>query len=79
MVNQNREAVVHNVDALVSREYLDHALDAKFSRQEADIAERFHAMDSRFLDLKGQLRLMQAIQALLVVGVFLPQIRSLLT
>lgn len=71
------EAVVHNLDALVSREYLDHALDAKFSRQQADIAKRFHAIDSRFMDLKGQFRLMQAIQALLVAGVFLPQLTAL--
>ncbi len=72
------EAVMHNLDALVNRDYLDHALDARISQQDASIERRFHTMDTRFLELKGQFRLMQAIQALLLAGVFLPQLRSLL-
>lgn len=71
------EAVVHNLDALVTRDYLDHVLDARFSQQDARFDQRFHELDSRMLDLKGQFRLMQVIQALLVAGVFLPQLRAL--
>ena len=122
------EAVVHNLDALVTRDYLDHALDARFSLQDARIdrlfhqqdakfdrlfqqqdakfdqrfqqqdakfdqqeakfdqrfhqqevkfEQRFHELETRMLELKGQFRVMQAIQALLVAGVFLPQLRSL--
>ena len=111
------EAVVHNLDALVTRDYLDHALDARFSQQDARIdrlfhqqdakfdrlfqqqdakfdqqeakfelrfhqqeakfEQRFHELETRMLELKGQFRVMQAIQALLVAGVFLPQLRSL--
>ncbi len=93
------EAVVHNLDALVTKDYLDHVLDARFSQQDARIDRRLHELESRFdhrfneqevkfdrrfhelesmiLELKGQFRLMQAIQALLVAGVFLPQVRVL--
>ena len=73
------EAVVHNLDALVTKDYLDHVLDARFSQQDARLYQRFHEIESKILDLKGQIRLMQAIQALLVAGVFLPQIESLLS
>ena len=133
------EAVIHNLDALVTRDYLDHALDARFAQQDARIdrlfhqqdakfdrlfqqqdakfdqrfqqqdakfdqrfqqqdakfdqqeakfeqrfhqqeakfEQRFHELETRMLELKGQFRVMQAIQALLVAGVFLPQLRSL--
>jgi hypothetical protein len=82
------EAVVHNLDALVTRDYLDHVIDARlsqqdaridrrFHQQEAKFEQRFHELETRMLELKGQFRVMQAIQALLVAGVFLPQLRSL--
>jgi len=82
------EAVVHNLDALVTKDYLDHVLDARFSRQDARIDQRLHELESRLFghihelnerihELKGHFRLMQAIQALLLAGVFLPQLRAL--
>jgi len=75
------EAVVHNLDALVTKDYLDHVLDARFSWQDARIDQRLHELESRMLghihELKGQFRLMQAIQALLLAGVFLPQLGTL--
>ncbi len=75
------EAVVHNLDTLVTRDYLDHVLDARFSQQDARTDQRLHQLESRMLEqiyeLKGQFRIMQAIQALLLAGVFLPQIRAL--
>jgi len=93
------EAVVHNLNALVTRDYLDRVLDARFSRQDARIDQRLHELESGMLghirelesrmlghihelnerihELKGQFRLMQAIQGLLLAGVFLPQLRAL--
>ena len=114
-------AVIHNLDSLVTREYLDHVLDARFSQHdakwerriagleagwerrftgleagmeqriggleagwerrftslEAGWEQRFHALESMFMELKGQFRVMQVIQALLLAGVFLPQLRAL--
>ena len=81
-------AVIHNLDSLVTREYMDHALDARFSQQdarwerrfnevEAAWEQRFHRLESMFLELKGQFRVMQMVQALLLAGVFLPQLRAL--
>lgn len=70
------EAVVHNLDTLVTRDYLDHALVAKFSQQDLRIAQHCHEVESRILEVKGQFRLMQAIQALLLAGVFVPQLRA---
>ena len=75
------EAVVHNLDALVTKDYLDHVLDARFAQQDARIDQRFHEFELRISEqiqeIKGQFRLMQAIQALLLAGVFLPQLRAL--
>ncbi len=71
------EAVVHNLDALVTKDYLDHVLGARFSQQDARLDKGFHTLESQILELKGQFRLMQAIQALLLAGVFLPQVRTL--
>ena len=77
------EAVIHNLDALVTKDYLNQVLDARFARQDARLDHRFHEFESKVLEniheLKGQFRLMQAIQALLVAGVFLPQLRALLS
>ena len=83
-------AVIHNMDSLVTREYLDHVLDARFSQHdakwerriaglEAGWEQRFHALESMFIELKGQFRVMQVIQALLLAGVFLPQLRALVS
>lgn len=73
------DAVVHNLDALVTKDYLDHVLDARFSQQDANMVKRFHEQDikfdRRFHDLQIQFRVMQVLQALLVAGVFLPQLR----
>ena len=74
------EAVVHNLDALVTRDYLDHVLDARCSEQDARIDRRLYEFESRMLEqmheIKARFRLMQAMQALLVAGVFLLQVRA---
>jgi hypothetical protein len=71
------EAVVHNLDALVTRDYLDHVLDARCSEQDARFDRRLYEFESRMLEqmheIKARFRLMQAMQALLVAGVFLLQ------
>ena len=70
------EAVVHNLDALVTKDYLDHVLDARFSQQDTRIEQRFSEVESRLQGLKGELRLVHVLQALLIAGVFLPQLRA---
>ena len=74
------EAVVHNLDTLVTKDYLDHVLDARFAKQDARMNQRFEEMDSRLkqwrAEFKGELRLVHALQALVLAGVFLPQLRA---
>jgi len=41
------EAFVFNMDALVTRDYLDHCLDARFAAQEKRLDERFAAQEKR--------------------------------
>lgn len=41
------EAFVFNMDALVTRDYLDECLDARFARQETRLNARFSAMDAK--------------------------------
>ena len=74
------EAVVHNLDALVTKDYLDHVLDARFSQQDTRIDQRFHELETQLREfragVRGELRLVHVLQALLVAGVFLPQLRA---
>jgi hypothetical protein len=76
------EAVVHNLDTLVTKDYLDHVLDARFAQQDARIDQRFHELETRLQEwrdeFRGELRLIHVLQALLIAGVFLPQIRTFL-
>ena len=41
------EAFVHNLDSLVTKDYLDARLDARFTAQDARIDARFSAQDAR--------------------------------
>ena len=43
------EAVVRNLDALVTKSYLDNVSDANFSQQDARLDKRFHALEARML------------------------------
>ena len=106
------QAVLLNLDALVTRDYLDARLDARFSELEMrfseldvrfkDIDARFEATDGRIdgvraglnskidslrteLDSKidglltkqnSEFRLVHAMLALLMAGVFIPQLQS---
>ena len=61
-----KEAFVHNVDALVTRDYLDTRftefetrveanMDKRFSAMEASVAERFSSVDQQFLGLESRM------------------------
>ncbi len=61
-----KEAFVHNVDALVTRDYLDTRftefetrveanMDKRFSAMEASVAERFSNVDQQFLGLESRM------------------------
>lgn len=95
------EAVLLNLDALVTRDYLDARLDARFSELEVrftEIDSRFKEIDARFeatngridglrtelkseidalrTEQKSEFRLVHAMLALLMAGVFIPQLQS---
>ena len=77
------EAVLYNLDALVTKDYLDARLDARFSELdvrfkglEGQIAGVDGRVDNLRAELKGDLRLIQALLALLLAGVFIPQLQS---
>jgi len=70
------EAVLFNLDALVTKDYLDARLDSRFSEVDA----RFRDIDARFdrlrAELTGEFRLMRVLLALLLAGVFIPQLQA---
>jgi hypothetical protein len=78
------QAVLLNLDALVTRDYLDARLDARFSELDVrfrDIDARIEATNGRIdglrTELKSEFRLVHALLALLMAGVFIPQLQSL--
>ncbi len=75
------EAVIHNLDTLVTEDYLDHVLDARFARQDARLDQLFDEVEAHLSDLRvdvrSELRLVHALQTLLIAGVFVPQIKAL--
>ncbi len=77
------EAVLYNLDALVTRDYLDARLDARFAKvdiQFRDIDARFEIMEARFEQLRtemsGSFRLIHALLAIVMAGVFIPQLQA---
>lgn len=42
------EAFVYNMDAVVTKDYLDATLEARFARQEANLEKRFAQIDAKF-------------------------------
>ena len=76
------KAVLLNLDSLVTRDYLDARLDARFGQLEVkfrDIDARFELIDARFDQLRtemtGSFRLVHALLALVIAGVFIPQLQ----
>jgi len=71
------EAFVFNVDALVTKDYLD----ARFAEQEARIDTRFVEQDARidlkFEGIKGQFRLVYWMLAVSITSTVIPAIQQL--
>jgi len=64
------EAFGFYVDNLVTKDYLDATLDARFAQQDGRI-------DARFAQLEGTLRLHSALLAIIAAAVLIPQLSSL--
>jgi hypothetical protein len=84
------EAFVYNMDSLVTRDYLDARLDARFAAQDARIDARFseqHArIDARFAEtglrfaqIHGELKLHRWILGAIAASTVLPVLHSLLS
>jgi hypothetical protein len=80
-----KEAFVHNVDALVTRDYLDARFTEFETRLEAKIERRFAGLDSRFAGIdvrlermEGRFNLVYWMQGLTIVCVVIPVIRGYL-
>jgi hypothetical protein len=65
------EAFVFNVDSLVTRDYLDARLDARFAEQGARI-------DVRFAEINGKFRVVYWMLGLVILTTSVPVIRSFL-
>ena len=80
-----KEAFVHNVDALVTRDYLDARFTEFETRLEAKIERRFAGVDSRFASIdvrlermEGRFNLVYWMQGLTIICVVVPAIRGYL-
>ena len=62
-------AVLSNLDALVTRDYLDARLDAQSDLMDARI-------DQLRTEIGGSFRLIHALLAILMAGVFIPQLQA---
>ena len=65
------ETFVSNADSLVTRDYLDARLDARFAEQDARI-------DVRFAEVQGSLRLVHWMLGLVILSTTIPIISFLL-
>ena len=80
-----KEAFVHNVDVLVTRDYLDARFTEFETRLEAKIERRFAGVDSRFAGIdvrlermEGRFNLVYWMQGLTIICVVIPVIRGYL-
>lgn len=69
------EAFVYNMDALVTKDYLD----ARFAEQEARIDSKFSHVDVRFSKIEGQFRLVYWMLAVIIASTVIPQVNALLS
>ena len=70
------QAVLLNLDALVTKDYLDARLDARFNALDVRFKEIDGRIDSLRTETKSELRLVHAMLALLIAGVFIPQLQA---
>jgi hypothetical protein len=92
------EAFVFNMEglprfigyALVTKDYLDARLDARFAEQNARIDSKFSEQDARidgkfahidvqFAEIKGQFRLVYWMLAVVIASTVIPQVNALLS
>ncbi len=84
------EAFVFNLDALVTTDYLEQCLDARFAVQDARIDQRFAAQDARteqrfnhidlaLVGISGELKLLRWMLALIVITTVIPVLQGWFT
>jgi len=73
-----KEAFVHNVDALVTRDYLDARFTEFETRVEAKIDKRFAGVDLQFEHMNGKFTLVYWMQGLTIACVVIPVLREFL-
>jgi len=73
-----KEAFVHNVDALVTRDYLDARFTEFETRLEVRTDRRFAEFDLRLERMEGKFNLVYWMQGLTIVCVVIPVIRGYL-
>ena len=71
-------AFLHNVDALVSGDYLDSRFTEFETRVDANIDRRFAEVDIRFTRIDGQFGRVYVMLGVIMVGVAVPVLQSLI-
>ena len=71
-------AFLHNVDALVTRDYLDARFTEFETRIEANIDRRFAEVDVCFARIDGQLGRIYVMLGVIMVGVTIPILQGLI-
>ena len=69
------EAVLLNLDALVTKDYLDARLDARFTQLDVKFRDVDACLDQLRTEMTGSFRLIHALLAILMAGVFIPQLQ----
>ena len=80
------EAFLLNMDALVTKDYLDARfaeqearMDIRFTEQDARIDARFAQVDIRFADVNGKFRLVMWMLAVVMASTVIPVVHKLLS
>jgi hypothetical protein len=84
------EAFVFNMDSLVTRDYLEACLDARFAAQDARIDarfaeqqkqtdQRFSTIDVKFAEIDGKFSLIYWMLAVIIASTTVPALHTLLT
>ena len=68
------EAFLLNIDALVTKDYLD----ARFAEQDARIDARFAGIDTSFAEVDGKFRLLMWMLAVVMASTVIPAVHRLL-
>lgn len=81
------EAFLFNMDAVVTKDYLEQCLDARFASQDARIDQkfagiqrhlddRFKQIELTFVDIRGELKLQRWMLALIVITTVVPVLQD---